>query len=97
MADDLLNPTTDSGEDALNGIKANTDDIKKNIKNSDDILSMIKDSVSKERIANYTINQTTVDMSRMTNKIASSLSIGDVVREMEERIAEAAAASIEGV
>lgn len=96
-AEDLLNPTTDSGEDALNGIKANTDDIKKEVKHSDDILSMIKDSVSKERIANYTTKQITVDMSGMSNKIASSLSIGDVVREMEKRITEAAAASVEGV
>lgn len=95
-AEDLLNPTTDSGEDALNGIKANTDDIKKEVKHSDDILSMIKDSVSKERIANYTTKQITVDMSGMSNKIASSLSIGDVVREMEKRITEAAAASVEG-
>lgn len=96
-AEDLLNPTTDSGEDALNGIKSNTDDIKKEVKHSDDILSMIKDSVSKERIANYTTKQITVDMSGMSNQIASSLSIGDVVREMEKRIAEAAAVSVEGV
>lgn len=96
-AEDLLNPTTDSGEDALNGIKANTDDIKKEVKHSDDILSMIKDSVSKERIANYTTKQITVDMSGMSNKIASSLSVGDVVCEMEKRITEAAAASVEGV
>ncbi len=96
-AEDLLNPTTDSGEDALNGIKANTDDIKKEVKHSDDILSMIKDSVSKERIANYTTKQITVDMSGMSNQIASSLSIGDVVREMEKRITEAAAVSVEGV
>lgn len=97
MADDLLNPTTNSGEDALNGIKSNTDDIKKEVKNSDDILSMIKDSVSKERIASYTTKHVNVDMSGMSNKIASSLSIGDVVREMEERIAAAASASAEGV
>ncbi|MDO4301259.1 MAG: tape measure protein [Clostridia bacterium] len=97
MADDLLNPTTDSGEDALNGIKDNTDDIKKEVKNSDDILSMIKDSISKERIASYTTKQINVDMSGMSNKIESSLSIGDVVREFEERIAEAASASAEGV
>lgn len=97
MVDDLLNPTTDSGEDALNGIKDNTDDIKKEVKNSDDILSMIKDSISKERIASYTTKQINVDMSGMSNKIASSLSIGDVVREMEERIAAAADASAEGV
>lgn len=96
-AEDLLNPTTDSGEDALNGIKSNTDDIKKEVKHSDDILSMIKDSVSKERIANYTTKQITVDMSGMSNQIASSLSIGDVVREMEKRITEAAAVSVEGV
>ena len=95
--DDLLNPTTSSGEDALNGIKDNTDDIKKEVKNSDDILSMIKDSISKERIASYTTKQVNVDMSGMSNKIASSLSIGDVVREMEERIAAAASASAEGV
>lgn len=97
MVDDLLNPTTDSGEDALNGIKDNTDDIKKEVKNSDDILSMIKDSISKERIASYTTKQVNVDMSGMSNKIASSLSIGDVVREFEERIAAAASASAEGV
>lgn len=97
MVDDLLNPTTDSGEDALNGIKDNTDDIKKEVKNSDDILSMIKDSISKERIASYTTKQISVDMSGMSNKIASSLSIGDVVREFEERIAAAASASAEGV
>lgn len=104
MVDDLINPTTDSGEDALNGIKDDTgslknsaDDIKDTIKNSDDILSMIKDSISKERIASYTTKQINVDMSGMSNKIASSLSIGDVVREFEERIAEAASASAEGV
>lgn len=97
MVDDLLNPTTDSGEDALNGIKDNTDDIKKEVKNSDDILSMIKDSISKERIVSYTTKQVNVDMSGMSNKIASSLSIGDVVREMEERIVAAASASAEGV
>jgi hypothetical protein len=97
MVDGLLNPTTNSGEDALNGIKDNTDEIKKEVKNSDDILSMIKDSISKERIASYTTKQITVDMSGMSNKIDSSLSIGDIVREFEERIAAAASASVEGV
>ena len=58
---------------------------------------MIKDSISKERIASYTTKQVNVDMSGMSNKIASSLSIGDVVREFEERIAAAASASAEGV
>ena len=78
-------------------LKNNAEDIKKEVKHSDDILSMIKDSVSKERIANYTTKQITVDMSGMSNQIASSLSIGDVVREMEKRITEAAAVSVEGV
>ena len=45
----------------------------------------------------YTTKQITVDMSGMSNQIASSLSIGDVVREMEKRITEAAAVSVEGV
>lgn len=111
--DDIFNPATNMGEDALNGqsfgdgtdalkdptdaTAKNTKKIADNTKKSDDILSMIKDSISRERIANYTTKQVNVDMSGMSNQIASSLSIVDVVKAMENEIARSAAAAVEGV
>lgn len=111
--DDMFNPATNVGEDALNGLDTsdfgadlkdptdttakNTKKIADNTKKSDDILSMIKDSISRERIANYTTKQVNVDMSGMSNQIASSLSIVDVVKAMENEIARSAAAAVEGV
>lgn len=113
MLDDMFNPATNVGEDALNGLDTsdfgadlkdptdttakNTKKIADNTKKSDDILSMIKDSISRERIANYTTKQVNVDMSGMSNQIASSLSIVDVVNAMENEIARSAAAAVEGV
>ena len=74
----------------------NTGKMADSFKKSEDILDMIKDSVSRERIAGYTTKEIKIDMSGMSNNIASSLSIGDVVKKLANGIAEAAAASTEG-
>ncbi|MCD8090937.1 MAG: tape measure protein [Clostridiales bacterium] len=82
---------------SLDSIDENTADMASELKQSDDIIDMIKDSVSRERIVNYTTKEIKVDMSGMSNSIASSLSINDIINQLRDRIIEEAAVSAEGV